>query len=103
MYIYIIFILYSSVDDIDIYAAGIAERPMPGGVVGPTFGCIIGRQFRNIRVGDRFWHERRDQVAGFTYGEVHSQSVQSVIILGASMLNHLTLTDILFINLIFMV
>jgi hypothetical protein len=60
---------HSSVDDIDLYAAGIAERVLAGGMIGPTFGCIIGRQFRNIRVGDRFWHERRDAVVGLTYGE----------------------------------
>ena len=60
----------SSVDDIDLYAGGIAERHLPGGMVGPTFGCILGRQFRNLKVGDRFWHERRDPVVGFSYGDI---------------------------------
>ncbi len=59
-----------TVDDVDLFAAGIVERLVPGGLVGPTFGCIIGRQFRNTRVGDRFWHERRDPVVGLTYGRI---------------------------------
>ena len=62
-----------SVDDIDLFAGGILEEHVPGGIVGPTFACIIARQFRNLRVGDRFWHERRDKVVGFTSGILKTQ------------------------------
>jgi hypothetical protein len=48
--------IYSHVDDIDLFTGGLAERPVVGGVVGPTFACIIGQQFLNLRKGDRFWY-----------------------------------------------
>ena len=60
---------HSHVDDIDLFPGAITERILPGATVGPTFACIIGRQFRNSRVGDRFWYERSDQDFGFTSGK----------------------------------
>jgi len=49
--------VYEHVDDIDIFTGGMAEKPVVGGIVGPTFACIIGQQFLNLRKGDRFWYE----------------------------------------------
>ena len=52
--------VYDSVEDIDPFTGGVAEEPVAGGVVGPTFACIISKQFENIMKGDRFFFTHKD-------------------------------------------
>jgi peroxidase len=63
--------LYKSVHDLDLFSAGLAEYPLPGAAVGPTFTCIIGIQFYNLKYGDRFWFEHGHQVGSFTQEQLH--------------------------------
>ncbi|KAG9510118.1 Chorion peroxidase [Fragariocoptes setiger] len=58
--------IYKSVDDIDLWSAGVSEKRMHGMPIGPTFACIIARQFFNTKRGDRFWYELPDQPSSFT-------------------------------------
>lgn len=58
--------LYAHPDDIDLWSGGISEFSMPDALVGPTFGCIIARNFVNIRKGDRFWYENPGFPSSFT-------------------------------------
>ncbi|CAL4124378.1 unnamed protein product [Meganyctiphanes norvegica] len=58
--------------NMDLYAAGLAENPQPGSLLGPTFTCILARQFSQLKHGDRFWYERRGQPNSFTSAQLHS-------------------------------
>ncbi len=59
-----------------------AEKPVVGGIVGPTFSCILGQQFLNLRKGDRFWYENGDHPGAFTPSqlqEIRKTSLARVI------------------------
>ena len=60
---------YASPDDIDLWSGGISERPSPGSMVGPVFGCVMGEAFKNLRYGDRFWYENGGWPSSFTLGK----------------------------------
>ena len=49
--------IYQHPDDIDVFAGGISEIHLGGYEVGPTFSCILGRQFQSLRDGDRYYYE----------------------------------------------
>ncbi|OPL33488.1 hypothetical protein AM593_09419, partial [Mytilus galloprovincialis] len=44
----------------------ITENKVHGGLVGPTFACLIGEQFEALKKGDRFWYETPNSAIGFT-------------------------------------
>ena len=54
---FLLLYFFSHVDDVDLFNAGVSEFALSGAVLGPTFACIIARQFKNIKFGDRFWYE----------------------------------------------
>ncbi|XP_076035339.1 salivary peroxidase/catechol oxidase-like [Oratosquilla oratoria] len=63
--------VYKSVDDIDLFTGGLAEKPNRGALVGPTFGCLIGRQFHYLRRGDRYWYENDIPPSAFTKDQLY--------------------------------
>ncbi|CAG0890250.1 unnamed protein product [Darwinula stevensoni] len=64
--------VYRTPADIDLWSAGISERPLTGAMVGPTFACLIALQFRDLRLGDRFWYENGGWPSSFTIGTISS-------------------------------
>lgn len=59
---------FSDVQDIDLFIGSIAEEPLADALVGPTNACILGRQFHDLKAGDRFWYETGNQKTSFTKG-----------------------------------
>ena len=48
---------YGSLNNVDLFVGGLAEEPLPGGVVGAVFACIFANTFVPVRDGDRFYYE----------------------------------------------
>ncbi|KAI0562492.1 heme peroxidase [Gracilaria domingensis] len=49
--------LYSSSSRIDPFIGGLAEKPLPGSLLGPFFHKVVAAQFERLRDGDRFYYE----------------------------------------------
>lgn len=74
--------VYKHVEDIDLYTGGLAEKPLPGAMVGPTFACLLGRTFDHLRRGDRFWYENDMPTSAFTraqLGEIRKATLARLI------------------------
>jgi peroxidase len=50
---------YGSIDAVDLFIGGLAEAHVNNGRLGQTFEAIIGRQFLNLRTGDRFFWQNQ--------------------------------------------
>ncbi|XP_047106003.1 peroxidase-like [Schistocerca piceifrons] len=64
--------LYSSPREVDLFVGAVAERPLPGALLGPTLVCLVGDQFARLRRGDRFFYEEPDQPSSFTEAQLDS-------------------------------
>jgi len=59
-------LIYSDVDDVDLFIGGISEIPVPGALLGPTFKCLVGDQFKRLQHGDRFYYDSDSNTGKFT-------------------------------------
>ena len=65
--------LYNHPNDVEPFPGGLAERTLDDdAVVGPTFACILGRQFKRLRYGDRFFFTHRGEAGSFSEAELEA-------------------------------
>ena len=59
--------LYGDLDKLEIFPGGLLEKIPPGQLVGPTFACLLKRQFQALKDGDRFFFTHQTpHCSGFT-------------------------------------
>jgi peroxidase len=71
--------LYGHPGNIDLWVGGIVEKRMPDALIGPTFSCIIGDQFRRLRDGDRFWYENAGVFTPLQLQQIKKTSLAKVL------------------------
>ena len=70
--------IYSVPDEMDLWIAGLAEKPQGNSLVGPVFTHIIKQQFENIRAGDVSWYEN-DQFSAKDLKKLQKLKLSQVI------------------------
>nr|XP_048295540.1 thyroid peroxidase [Myodes glareolus] len=71
--------LYKHADNIDVWMGGLTETFLLGARTGPLFACIIGKQMKALRDGDRFWWENSDVFTDAQRQELEKHSLPRVI------------------------
>ena len=70
----------------DLWIGGLAEEKLNGSNLGPTFACIIGQTFSDLRTGDRFYWEntsmftdaQRQALSQMTIAKVICQNADNI-------------------------
>ncbi|KAG9268743.1 thyroid peroxidase [Astyanax mexicanus] len=70
--------LYGHPNNIDVWLAGLVEDPLPGARIGPIFACLIGKQMKTLREGDRFWWEKSGVFSPLQRQELQKHSLSRV-------------------------
>lgn len=68
---------YTDVDQVDLWAGGLAEDSVRGSHLGAVFHEIVTRQFEALRDGDRLWYAR--SLSGSEFRRVHRTRLADVI------------------------
>lgn len=68
---------YRSVDDLDLWVAGLIEDNVTDALVGETFFAIIKDQFERLRDGDRFWYQK--QFRGYSKKYIKKTTLAKII------------------------
>ena len=77
--------VYSSVDDIDFWVGGLAERHVQRGLVGELFHAILTDQFTRLRDGDRFWYQ--NVFSGESLAKIERTKLSHIIIRNTNIRN----------------
>ncbi|XP_048208200.1 thyroid peroxidase [Perognathus longimembris pacificus] len=71
--------LYKHPDNIDVWLGGLVEDVLPRARTGPLFACLIGKQMKALRDGDRLWWENGPVFTDAQRRELEKHSLSRVI------------------------
>ncbi|KAJ8683808.1 hypothetical protein QAD02_019600 [Eretmocerus hayati] len=68
--------VYRKVEEIDLVTGALSEASVTGSVLGPTFVCLLGRTFKNAKIGDRYWYENGPGKTPGAFSEVQLMEIR---------------------------
>uniref|UniRef100_A0A0K0FL11 Peroxidasin-like protein (inferred by orthology to a human protein) n=1 Tax=Strongyloides venezuelensis TaxID=75913 RepID=A0A0K0FL11_STRVS len=71
--------LYGHPGNIDLWVGGVIEKKLPDALVGPTFSCIIGEQFKRLRDGDRFFYLNEGVFSQLQLNQIKKYTISKII------------------------
>ncbi|XP_049597258.1 thyroid peroxidase isoform X1 [Syngnathus scovelli] len=71
--------VYKHPDNIDVWLGGLVETFLPGSRTGPLFACLIAKQMKALRDGDRFWWEAEETFSQAQRKELGNVSLSKII------------------------
>ncbi|KAI8435559.1 hypothetical protein MSG28_003849 [Choristoneura fumiferana] len=66
------------VDDIDLFTGGMSERPVVGGLVGPTFACIIAQQYENGGFESSLTPAQLQQIRRISFAQILCRTLDTI-------------------------
>ena len=70
---------YGSLDTADLWPMGLAEKPVAGSLIGPTFSCLFADAFKALRSGDRFYFENPGVFTSSQLAELRKSTLSRII------------------------
>ena len=71
--------IYDHPHHIDLFTGGLAETPFRRGLTGQTFQGILGRQFRALKHGDRFFYSHQGNLASTEFNNIRRRRLSDII------------------------
>uniref|UniRef100_A0A0N4ZT87 Peroxidasin n=1 Tax=Parastrongyloides trichosuri TaxID=131310 RepID=A0A0N4ZT87_PARTI len=71
--------LYGHPGNIDLFVGGVVEKKLADALIGPTFSCIIGEQFKRLRDGDRFFYKNSGVFTQLQLTQIKKYTISKII------------------------
>ena len=81
---------YGYENGMDLWIGGLAEEKLNGSNLGPTFACIIGQTFSDLRTGDRFYWENTNMFTNAQRQTLSQMTIAKVICQNADNISNIS-------------
>merc|ERR1712108_116147 len=71
--------VYGQLELVELYPAMLLEKTIPGSRTGPVLQCLLVKQFKALRDGDRFWYQNPGQFSPGQLSEIEELKLSDLL------------------------